>query len=396
MKTMKNHSSFAMSALSLLAVTALLAAVGLVTACSGPDLAPGYQIPDGKGVLKLSFNNQVQRTILPDDADINTFKFFSMEIIGRGLVNPGTPPTFNQYFTLAELATPFTINTGDYTLTIIGYLDVPTPAFGLATMPAAAADYDFTITPGLNDLGQITLTAIDPEEEDEKGFFEYSITSTVPALTSATMTITSISGGGSTVPITSFTPLDNPATWENSTNLEELTEGYYYVDFTLTVASTTVTRNFRHILHIYRYLTSKFEYEFTANMFVVVASARVTPTPNFEIPDYSPELVPAVGAGGIGTEASPLLLSLAPTPPPPATASVTIDVANYATVADNTGYTSIAWYYDGTLLASNPGASLTINAGTAPFDVAGTYQLSVIGFIGDAGYNSELFIKITP
>jgi hypothetical protein len=365
----------------------LLAAFALVMACSGVGSEPSdYQIPPGKGVIQLKFNSNIQRTILPVDYKAEDFAIFGVQFEATDDDDDAVTVPLALY-TLAQLVSnPIPLIPGAYDLTVIGYMKYVAPN---ASEEAATATVEITIEPGKNTYTTITLSAIDPVGAAEEGEFEWIITNEVTYLSEASMKVTAI--GGDLAYSKTWDSLPDIAKDAKWTGKEPLTEGYYYVDFKLEASDEDggdlIIRNFRHVLHIYRYITSKFEYKFDDEKLGISAIDRFVfnSTPiEFEIKDLIPIL----------SQSDPVTLSLA------AEQQATITVSNAGTI----GYASYEWWC-GTdddfieLTDEASGASLLIDLEYpfVPFDTVGEYTLTVIGFKDDAPYSSEsIYIIIVP
>jgi hypothetical protein len=366
----------------------LLVATILVTGCM-PE--PSVYTPsDGMGSVLLKFNKTIARaTILPDDADIDTFAQFELTII------PSITGV-NGLYTLAELADPIRLPPDNYTVTVIGYLDSGANPSQPAATTTAAVSFTVYAPPTTTPAVDVTLKAFDPANHTGNGTFVWRITSGVTALTAATMNVTPITfvNATATPSYGSFDLTDDtpPNAWINNVGLT-VVAGYYYVDFSLTAGTPSVTRTFRHVLQIYRNRTSTFVYVFDDEKLGIV-SAGVTFDLEYNHPeDNPPELVAA------GLVDDTITLDSEETPPD----SVTITVDN------DTDYATFSWYY----AAANGGvggvvgtaSSLLVDTNSTPFNIKGKYQLIVTGFVTatkaaelytyvGAPFYSELFIEV--
>jgi hypothetical protein len=348
---------------------ALLSMMVLVTGCPAGPVSQGYKPPAGMGAVQLRFSDTIARaTILPPEADINIFQRFWLDFQPVAL----PAQAYDGYYTLAELNTPIPLVPGDYTLVVIGYLVGGDPGAAtpiLPTQAAAIASVSITIDPGVN-TETIILRAYDPDEADEDGTFSWTIANKVTALTAAAMDITKIGGGS----VYNETFDEDEDSWAGT---EDLTEGYYYVDFTLTAG---VTRHFRHVLHIYRNMTSTFIYEFNDEKLGIL-STTLKANLEYEYPEDMPPELSGLG-GATGEADDPVTLSLG-------TPAVTITL----TVDNDTAYDDIEWFYGSTSLGT--GETYVVDVTNSPFDEEGTYQIAVVGTTA-AGvpYFTEIFIKV--
>jgi hypothetical protein len=365
----------------------LLAAFALVMACSGIGSETGYTPPPGMGAVQLKLNRNIQRTVLPEGfTSVSQFAIFGVEFqaISGGLTIP------EAFYELTDLEDPIDLFTGTYNIIVIGYLDYDdTEEKGL--LPAAKAIVPKVINKGANSIETITLSVFDPSDEIELGTFEWGITNEVTGLTAASMDVTSISGNGSTYDITwSGTELTKGEKWEGS---EDLKEGYYYVDFTL-VKGVDSPRKFRHVLHVYRNMTSSFVYEFNDDKLTIIT------TGNFSFADPPIVTEKPKNYPPILSEVDQVILSLGEEDKKIITVSNASDASN-GEATTPIPYTSFMWFCDFVVLEDIDGDTLVIDLSEdeilEPFDTAGEYTLTVIGFIGDVPYNSEsIFIVIEP
>jgi hypothetical protein len=364
----------------------LLAMAVVVTGCpAGPgSQSSGYKPPEGMGAVQLNLRldnpNNARVTIMPDDADINTFKQFYLDFQPTG----GGAVAQDDFYTLTQLATPITLAPGTYTLEVVAYMDDADPPI----LAAAVGTTSFTVAGGDTAYAvPVTLYAYDPDEGDEDGTFAWNITVTnltVANVSTASMTVTPIGTG------TSYGPYNlkggtAPNAWVNGAGVP-VVEGYYYVNFSLT--SSGVTRTYRHVLQIYRGHTSTFEYEFTdAKLGIVATSVTVTPTYNHP-EDNPPELLNGAATVSVGGTV---------------TISSTVTTA-VLSISNATDYNTYSWFCGGDERSAL--ATYTVTYGTAPFNAGpGTYSLTVTGFVttakaaelnvkAGAPFSTEIFIKV--
>jgi hypothetical protein len=357
---------------------ALFMVLTLVIGC--PQSGSGYQPPAGMGSVQLRFNETIERqTFLPIGATIAIFKSFRLDISpDTGGSPPGTT-TVNDYFEFNAAPPPIALTAGDYILTVVAYTD-EYDGINAPTQAAATGSANFNVA-GITTV-PITLTAYDPVAGGGTGTFAWVINNNVTTLSTATMTVTTLAGGATTITNLNLLSAGN---LDNTASPTPLTAGYYYVDFRLTVG--TAIRTFRHVLHIYRGMTTTLTYDFddtTLGIVGVTVGAQLTftfdPLPTAVPPVVSPTGVIPVSIGGTPTTA-------------------TITVTNAVAAA----YTSIAWYCYGAPLTTTSQTAvaddtLTINtATTAPFNIAGggRYQVTVTGTVGGKPYSTEFFVVVT-
>jgi len=289
-------------------VCAAVALAALVTSCTNPG-APGgkddIQLPEGMGAVRISFNDTVKQsraTILPGTT--NTGNFLGGYELTFTAIMPGTGTTKTVTLGSGETTANITLVAGEYDLEVIAYLTT------LGSDPVASySNSSIIITAGSS---QNLIVTLQPIDNQGNGTFAWTLTNgiTPEAVTTAEMNITKI--GTSTplnVSLNDFKT--SPAVAVAGT--QSLASGYYYVDFSFTVAG--ITNNFRHILHVYENMTSTFTYTFS-NAHFSIGMVRVTnitythPTPT------PPTLNVTAGSGsvqtavlGSGTLAAPYKLS---------------------------------------------------------------------------------------
>jgi hypothetical protein len=388
-------------------VATLLAVVALVTTtCSGvgPEI-PGFIPEPGTGAIKINLNlnhPDQAKTILPDDLIMGNIAVFELRM------TPATGLSLKPGFDWAgEVATPTTpvpgllniagandglstdpvssieiivANTAqNYTIHVIAFDDLAKTkplAFGELTNQQAALNQTKTITIELDaydSVGTGSFTWDIDVDGIENG-----------VVSIANMTITPISGGG-TVTATHNLLGGGGLGWKSAIPLT-LNSGYYYVDFAITVSGVAVV--FRHILHIYQNMTSHFDYALSDAHFGIVQQAIVVNVISINpIPD-----IPLVLSGGLEEEDTITLYTTTGSPK-----TITITVTN-----SSDDYETVNFYTNGALIttgvtAVDPGntdASIEITAGTPPFAVERTHQLTIEGIADDVPYSTYIFVKI--
>jgi hypothetical protein len=366
----------------------------LVIGCSeGPEVA---NVPAGKGVVRLSLNidnpNSGGRATFLPDTTISTFKQFQVnftpdstgptspgQLKSEYLANPGTAPVTQNYDVVP----------GDYTLTVIAFMDdiaVPIEAAAIGMYENGASNV-FTVSAAPANYS-VTLKAYDPYEATPgEGTFAWDITEDdITGLTAATMTITRI-GGGTAVPSINLMGAGAGAGWANSIPVDA---GYYYVDFVITAGG--LTRNFRHILHIYKNQTTEVTYVFSDTVLgLVTYSVTVT------IVDYDPFVatppeVRMAGGGAAVAEKGVVTVSKSG-------AAVALELANEA------DFDTVEWFYGGTSLATMVvGGTFTVSTATgSPFANPGRYSVTIIGTMAvdadnpysKAPSSTEIFLEVS-
>jgi len=372
-------------------MAALLVLAALLTGCSNGITGENERntLPAGMGAVRLNFNNDIARTILPDTATLSTFNGFMLQFTTSG--GTGVPKTL--YRNSSNLTNSVSLVEGTYTLIVIAYLEVngtytdenTDPTLG---KPAAAATIsginitDQTSTPvtvvlrAFIDNPTGVTTAAD-------GTFHWVITNDVTGggLDVADMTVSPISGGASVI--------TKDFTSDSLDDEEDIAAGYYYVVFELTKGSQTIT--FNHILHVYQNMTSTFTYSFKDELFTTlptpspVGTATFTTTPPvYQAPeDLSPVLS---DDGGTTDFAEGNTISTT------AGTSVTITVTNASIFTGG-----IVYYYDGAT-ESVTGGTFDLETATGDtFETPGLYEITVKGTVGATNgvpYTTYFYLEV--
>jgi len=376
----KKHGLFAVAAV-LLAVAAIFVTI---TCSNGISDGDDFVIPDGKGAIKLSFNDTV-RTILPSGASINNFYSFDFAFT---VVSGGTAKTVTGIL-LADINDAIVLDPGTYNLTVIANVNGDLATYGgsdLGTpIPVAAATGSAT---GITiSAGKITNTSIVLGIYDPSGIatgkFTYTVSGLVPAdITTATMTITPIGG-------VALAPIDIKSFFGGGvqTVTPDLTVGIYYVDFYLVVGDDTV--NFRHVLQIYKNMTSNYTFTISMNYFnAVFKGGNIT----------------------FGDLASVVTYEITHTSGPNTTGTVSTSTINLTrgdiivfTLEDDSDYDTYVW----NCLSSTPvssTATCTINttgngdgspSETNRFSVARDYILTLVVSQGTNYYSKEIKFNVS-
>jgi len=327
---------------------------------------------------------------LPDEVQISFFEAFELHFTPTPTIAGGVARTVTVTDS-TKLGEAIDLIPGTYNLTVIAYTDYD-DGTETADNPAATGDADaeLTIAIGTPETATVVLKLYDPTAAggDGDGKFAWNITNTITAsISAASMVVTKIGGSSATLSKNLLTDFNAPSS-PNVTGSEDIPAGYYFVDFSLTVGDTT--RDFRHILHIYQNMTSTFTYSFTNGSFDIT-TGKVSSGITYEKPAVvSP---PALSDGSTLTENQTLTITDAGTTP------VVITVTN---ISD---YDSIEWFLGlgMTALEDTEGLSasdtvdydtLTID-GTAPFDTAGIYILTVQGIKDGIPYGTFIRLEIT-
>jgi hypothetical protein len=416
MKTVKKSGVCAVLAVTLLAATMLM------TACSG-DPAPGYNIPEGMGAVRLDMNIDAARATFLPGTTINDFTAFRVTFT-PGVGSP-VEEIWDNKATPAKRSGSITLVPETYTLTVIAYME------GTAAAPttpgATATQTGILIAAGPNTPLTATLKAYAPGTALETGTFVWDITNgPITNLTAATMNVKEISdpGAGTTYNLMGATGTN---VWSYPAGVS-LPTGFYYVTFSLTsgTGAPAIIRTFQHILHIYRGQTTTVSYTFNNDVMGIV-STTVTVTVTYSPPTDGPPVIynitggtpgTAVAAGATITLDSTDDPSALPTPIIPEFVTLAVNNADdFRTLTDPgdpdalptpippTYVHNYTWYYNGTAVAGYTGANLVVNTAVAPFNVKGKYQLTVVGLLTEtravalntytgAPFTTEIFIEV--
>ncbi|MDR0442313.1 MAG: hypothetical protein LBH44_02785 [Treponema sp.] len=388
MKTFLKRCGFA-------ALAAALLTLALVTCLDTGLGSEGYKPPPGKGAIQLNFNKNIQRSLLPTDiTNVNAIPYFGFQLATVGGLGTAVPEFYRANTNKGD---PIIVDPGEYILNVVGYLGGPA---GAPTLPAAVAAVGTTTTPivvGLGDeeIVNVTLAAYTPGTASHTGTFSWKITNGVTggdaALNVATMTVSEIGAPGTKPIDVSFLGIGK-ADWEDED--DTVPTGYYYVDFVITPKGGS-TVNFRHIAHIYRSMTTHFEYEFDDDKFIIT-SAKITPSGTWIYTPITPAVKPALQIGGGGkAEDSTVTLDIDTSGNGTSglPADVLIEITNLA--AFEAG--SINWRYNGAVVNAG-NTTYNVDTQNPPFDAVGIGQLFVEGTVGTGTaaktYSTWIWIEV--
>jgi len=378
MKISTKNRGFLAATVALLMLSAML-----VTGC-GSDITAEkpYTPPPGMGAVKLSFDNNIARTITPVGATLGSFNGFTLQFYNTSGGAAKGPLHRNS----SNLNNSVELMYGTYTLIVIAYLDMsgytdentsPTTL----TRPAAAATVEgINITRGDTTPVTVVLKAFIEKptgvSADAKGTFSWNITNDIIGLDNAIMTVTPIDD--TTVSLTKnfITAGSND---DSLVSTELLDAGYYYVDFVLIKGSDGIT--FRHVLHIYQNMTSQFTYEFKnvlLNPIIIHGTASFSTPMSYLNPT---DFLPILSENGL----SPLSKG----------DTVNVNSGNTATITilNDTDFDEIVFYYNDTTTTVS-GGSFDIDT-SDPFEVVGLYEITVEGIIDSVPYTTYIYINVT-
>jgi hypothetical protein len=375
MRTFTKKRGFFAAAATLLIVTVML----VTTWCSN-DIGDGdgdkFILPEGKGAVKLGFNKEINRTILPDDADIDSFSSFEF------IFSPTTGSDITVTVSKANLFNPITLSPETYGLTVIAYI---------GSDAAATNDPDITLSIVIS-AGKITnqvisLKVYEPDGT-ETGTFTYTLINnnnfagtlnSNPANT-AFMSFSPIGAG------TIMSPINIKSLFNDTPQLPiTLIAGIYYLDYTLKVGLDTVA--FRHIVHIYQGMNSSYSFSINENYFKAIFQVKsgeigyVAPT------DYKPVLSATISDGGATTpnltDGSSISF--------PQGKNLTLTITN-----TTTGYTSYEWYIiDTNSRTTSDTFTMYATSSSDLFYNPIEYYLTVVGIKDNIPYLSVIKITVT-
>ena len=291
---------------------ALLVTAVLVTSCLNPQdpsgaFEPAYRPPEGMGAVRVSINNTVSRAIMPDtDPDLweaeDLFESYRLIITYEGPMGTAHVKTINdmsEIFDTIEIEMSQSLNEFTYDFELIAFAD------DSHANVFAREKKSVLIKRGEVTTVTFSLKVADPSENTAaQGRFSWAIRylrtpEEIPPQTpaplpfdpeSAQMSIRPIGGAISTPSPTNISSVSTGV----PSGVMPLAEGYYWVDFRVGYGGSTITLT--QVLHIYRYLTSPFSYDFIGTHFAVPegTGAWIGSTGNIDViipPDTTPPIL---------------------------------------------------------------------------------------------------------
>jgi len=395
MRTFTKKRGLFAAAATLLIVTVML----VTTWCSndiGDEYTDNFTLPDGKGAVRLSFNDNVTRTIMPGTTTVSLgdFKLFKF------IFEPNGSGTKLEHLVLVgtdSLTAAIVLDPGVYALTVIAYdTSVTSPD------PTAASDWDavagnvvpvpVTILAGKIAHEKVELRLLTDGTVD--GIFQYTLFNKTnnasyidpDDIESAFMRFSPITMGGSSgIEINISDKFDNlPHTYN------AIKTGIYYVEFEIEVESETVY--FMHVVHIMNNnYTSAYEFKIGIDYFNAVykfGSNELT----FDDSDRSPVIKYSIN-NGTNFSVIPVPLSI------PRGKTIIFKVE------DPVGYVYDAGDFEWYCLSSTPTTSTTFTIDTTPagygeavnpFSSARDYNLTVVGVVSNVKYATIVKFSVTP
>jgi hypothetical protein len=378
MKNLTKNRGFFAAAAALLVVTAMLVTIG----CSSDISSKSNEFtpPAGKGAVKLSFNKEIARTILPDNITADDFDEFEFQFTPTDSSGIVTGTAVSKIFAQGDQYDPIILDPGYYDLIIIAYLDFSKTATPDMKPVATNADaVNILITAAKLTNTTITLKPYDPTTGTGNGIFKYKIITTILSdIEAAEMTLSEIGGSnGGNVDILTDGEIDG--------DYHELSvpAGYYYVDFVITVESGDEV-TFRQLVHIMQHMSSSYEFTISKDYFFAVLKFEDGDIIYQGPSDNKPVLSIDGGTTGLAEGA---------------TITITNGGSQVITVQNVTSFTSFEWYSQGsTNLQPVSAGTYTVNTSTGTiFSVNKTYQLTIIGITStNDRYSSYIYIKVVP
>jgi len=374
------------------AVLLAVAAIFVTITCNndidnGDDDGDNFTIPAGKGAIKLSFDENVARTIMPGDpnltvSDFDGFKFQFTPTIG----STGTAYISPTYIPSGNITDAITLDPGDYDLVVLAYFEMNKTSHGgnglgpvdwkvvAANDPAVGV----TITGAHTTNATIHLKAY--ANGVENGTFRYTITTSIDTadLLTAKMTLTNIA---TSVKVIDEQDIKAEILAGTQTDVN-VVSGYYYVDFAIKVTTETNPIVFRHIAHIYSGQTSSYTFTLSPNYFNALFQLISTGIDYVHDGDNLPLLK---YSDYILTEGDTIALAQG--------TSLTITVTNATTDFDG----DIDWFCQSdTKLNASSASNFLVDAtnSSKPFYDKKTYLLTVVGQKGTKKYYTFINIKV--
>jgi len=312
-----------------------------ICSCCGPFGAKNSTVdnpPPGMGTFSLALSSP--RTIRPTTPALNHFNKLELRFLAEGGGAASHNEIIDPYNGVSQLPSVY-LKPGDYSLTVNAYK-------GTALAARGTLDPIISITEGQLTSDTVTLKTLLTEGT---GTFSWDITVVPTPVTSATMTITPLRGGGTEVPEAPLT-----ITGTRAIGSRTLNSGPYNVTFTFTAGGQQLA--WYEYVHVYSTLDSKFTKEFTLAYF---NSTNYTVTFKHNDNDVTGDGTQSVQHGGT----IPNFL-------PERTAEAYL---HSGTPTTTSGFDFDGWYTDSNTLW-NPGmpviGATTLNAGwTGAIDVFG-------------------------
>jgi len=227
-------------------------------------------VMEGKGYFLLSIGGLGNsKTVLPNpqysDIEVFNLSFTHSTISALNFDEDLTSSDMNGSGVLTD---PIPLDEGTWTLVVKAYTDTG------KTELAAQGDETFLIG-----SGGVTSAAVELEEFfDGQGTFDWTISYGAGVTATAEMTIEGIS---TAFPLTAYT-LDGVGPNKSINDELVLNAGYYRVVFTIT-NNNSQKAVLQEVVHIYRYLKSRFSPTFNTNHFFadLTGSVSITGTPDY-------------------------------------------------------------------------------------------------------------------
>jgi len=354
----------------------------VTTGCSNDigSKSDEFTPPAGKGAVKISFNKEIARTILPGDeiTSADDFDEFDFQFTPTDNTGTATGSVFSKTYAQGDQFDAIILDPGYYNLIIIAKLNFGTtsaPDMKPAATNAVPVNIQIIAAKLTNET--VTLKPYDPATGGANGTFKYMITTAIQAdIEAADMTLTEITGS-----------YDNSVNLKTANELDgayhtlSLPAGYYYVDFIIKVESGDEV-TFRQVVHIMQHMTSAYEFILNRDYFYGVLKFEDGDIVYEGVEDNMPVLSTDGGSTALAEGA---------------TIIVTNGSSQVITVKNATVFDTFEWYSQGsTNLQSVSASTYTVNTSTGSlFSVNKTYQLTIVGVTSEGDrYSSYIFIKV--
>jgi len=237
-------------------ITALLISAALIVGCydqvdelSGKDTEENYQIPEGKGIIKLKISDNNARTIMPTAFPLADMYFTITCTATSGGANATYPPTGRVKYTAPV---NIVLSNGTYTVVVSAYDDYDS---GDTTVGVPIAGYTEAGVVINNASEDVTANLIGVTSGTDKGTFHYDVAFTAPTNGDNT----SIAYTSRIMQVWTYTsPVQVGGDYNIGTTSAgniQLNPGFYTVKIILQ-ANKCQDRVIENILHIYPSMTS--------------------------------------------------------------------------------------------------------------------------------------------
>lgn len=401
MKNFTKKRGFFTAAAALLAVAAMF----VTTWCSngiGGNNADDFTPPEGKGAIKLSFNNEIARaTIMPDATgldltDMDVFRFTFAPDSSNS--NAGTSP-WDYEVAKTALENEIVLDPGDYLLTVTGY-KIENVGVTDDRIPTIRNATPIPVTLERGKLAHKAVVLGYIVDGSGEGYFKYTLTLnggiTTSDIITATMTLNPITGNGTA------TIVNQPIKGDFGSGQKtlQLKTGIYTVKFYLEVGGDEVT--FMHILHIYEEQYSIYAFSIGLDYFNAVYQFQPGEL-TADDTDKNPTILYSISGGASNVTYDEDAPNISP---------ITRGQSITFTVDNASDYDSFDWYCLGSSPLTTVSGVTTVSGGTCiinttattpptaynQFSSARDYSLTVVGTAKANGLQYATVVKfsVTP